>query len=82
MFSAVINFGSNLIYGQSEESERIPKTDENLRRGSLGEKVDENWVIIGEVRNITFSLLIFTYYIILLLLIYIYSVKGENCPYR
>jgi len=48
MFSAVLKLGSNLFYGQSDESERVPSTDGELRRGSLVEKVDENWVIIGE----------------------------------
>merc|ERR1712110_164191 len=49
MFSAVLNFGSNLIYGQADEVDRVPSTDgSELRRSSLVEKVDENWVIVGE----------------------------------
>lgn len=50
MFSAVLKLGSNLFYGQSDESERVPSTDGELRRGSLIEKIDESWVVIGEVR--------------------------------
>lgn len=48
MFSAVLKLGSNLFYGQSDESERVPSTDGELRRGSLIEKIDESWVVIGE----------------------------------
>lgn len=48
MLSAVFKYGSSLIYGQSDETERVPATDGEARRDSLVEKVDENWVIIGE----------------------------------
>lgn len=51
MFSAVLKYGSSLIYGEAAEGSelsRVPATDGAERRPSLVDNLDENWVIIGD----------------------------------
>ena len=62
MFSAVLKYGSSLIYGETAENSevsRVPATDGAERRKSLVDNLDENWVIIGDVSKLRLKIDIF-----------------------
>jgi len=46
MFASVINYGSSLIFGAPEESQRVPATDGDS--SSFTEKFEDSWVVIDQ----------------------------------
>ena len=50
MFASVINYGSSLIFGVPEESQRVPATDgESSSCDPFTEKFEDSWVVIDQV---------------------------------
>ena len=50
MFASVINYGSSLIFGVPEESQRVPATDgETPSCDPFTEKFEDSWVVIDQV---------------------------------
>ena len=50
MFASVINYGSSLIFGAPEESQRVPATDGDS--SSFTEKFEDSWVVIDQVSSL------------------------------
>lgn len=49
MFASVINYGSSLIFGVPEESQRVPATDgESSSCDPFTEKFEDSWVVIDQ----------------------------------
>ena len=50
MFASVINYGSSLIFGNPEESQRVPATDgDSSSCEPFTEKFEDSWVVIDQV---------------------------------
>ena len=56
MFASVINYGSSLIFGVPEESQRVPATDgESSSCDPFTEKFEDSWVVIDQVCTLSLT---------------------------